>query len=378
MSNTPTLRFGEFDGEWSEKNFKDLTKINQGLQISISERYIEKVEDSYFYITNEFLKKGSDKQYFIKNPSQSVLCTEKDVLMTRTGNTGQVVTNVNGAFHNNFFKIKYDERLDKDFLVYFLKSVKTQNTIMRLAGTSTIPDLNHGDFYRIKIQFPSKQEQQKIATFLSAVDSSIEQLSKKEQLLRSYKKGVMQKIFSREIRFTRDDGGVFEDWVEKRLGDIAKITTGKLDANAMIENGKYRFYTCAKDYFNIDDFAFDTDALIISGNGANVGYIHHYKGKFNAYQRTYVLDNFSDNIIYIKYFLDKYLYRRILQEKNEGNTPYIVMGTLTDMKINLPSLPEQTKIANFLSSLDKQIVQVSEQLAEKKDFKKGLLQKMFV
>ena len=66
------------------------------------------------------------------------------------------------------------------------------------------------------------------------------------------------------------------------------MTTGKLDANAMVENGKYRFYTCAKDYYKINEYAFDTDALLISGNGANVGYIHHYEGKFNAYQRTYV------------------------------------------------------------------------------------------
>ena len=68
------------------------------------------------------------------------------------------------------------------------------------------------------------------------------------------------------------------------------VTTGKLDANAMVSNGEYRFYTCAKEYYQIDKYSFDTDALLVSGNGANVGYVHHYKGKFNAYQRTHVMD----------------------------------------------------------------------------------------
>ncbi len=86
----PKLRFEEFSGEWEEKLFKDVTKINQGLQIPISERYTEQIENSYFYITNEFLKENSDKRYFIKNPTKSVICTKDDVLMTRTGNTGQV------------------------------------------------------------------------------------------------------------------------------------------------------------------------------------------------------------------------------------------------------------------------------------------------
>jgi type I restriction enzyme S subunit len=90
------------------------------------------------------------------------------------------------------------------------------------------------------------------------------------------------------------------------------------------------------------------EALLISGNGVNVGYIHYYSGKFNAYQRTYVLDGFIHNIEYVKYFLDMYLNERIYGEKKEGNTPYIVMGTLADMQIKLPIIKEQTKIANFL------------------------------
>lgn len=188
----PQLRFPEFEGEWENRAMRDFTKINQGLQIPISERFHEKADDNYFYITNEFLRKGSEKSYFIKNPSESVICYKDDILMTRTGNTGQVVTGVHGAFHNNFFKIKYDKTCDKWFLYYFLISHKTQHTILKLAGTSTIPDLNHGDFYKITLNTPSVSEQQKIASFLTAVDEKIQQLYRKKELLEKYKKGVMQ------------------------------------------------------------------------------------------------------------------------------------------------------------------------------------------
>ena len=85
-----------------------------------------------------------------------------------------------------------------------------------------------------------------------------------------------------------EEGVIPEDWEVVNLGrTCTQVTTGKLDANAMKESGEYRFYTCAKDYCQIDTYAFDTEALLVSGNGANVGYIHYYKGEFNAYKRTY-------------------------------------------------------------------------------------------
>jgi type I restriction enzyme S subunit len=243
---------------------------------------------------------------------------------------------------------------------------------------STIMDLQLGDIKKINFPFPSIVEQQKIADFLTSVDKRIELLEKKKTLLETYKKGVMKKIFNQEIRFKDDNGNDFPDWEEKKMEEISNITTGRLDANAMVDGGQYRFYTCAKDYYHIDNFSFDTDALIISGNGANVGYIHHYKGKFNAYQRTYVLDGFQESILYVKYFLDRFLKSRIESEKKEGSTPYIVKSTLADMIIKLPSLSEQIKISDFLSSIDTQLKLLDTQINKSKTWKKGLLQKMFV
>lgn len=146
----------------------------------------------------------------------------------------------------------------------------------------------------------------------------------------------------------------------------------------MVVGGKYRFYTCAREYFEIDTYAFDTDALLISGNGANVGYIHHYCGKFNAYQRTYVLDGFQENIMYIYYYLQANLHPRIEAEKKAGNTPYIVLSTLSDMLIKLPAKERQNNIAKIFAILDKKIMVENDVLERLNTQKQGLLQQMFI
>lgn len=124
------IRFKKDSGgwypDWEESKMRDICNINQGLQIAISDRFIEYKENRFFFITNEFLRAESDKKYYIENPTESVICTEDDILMTRTGNTGKVVTNISDAFHNNFFKVNYDRgKVIKVFLYYFLISDKT-------------------------------------------------------------------------------------------------------------------------------------------------------------------------------------------------------------------------------------------------------------
>ena len=182
--------------KWEEKKLKSICTINQGLQIAISERFSEYKNGRYFYITNEFLKVGSDKKYYINNPNESVLCKENDILMTRTGNTGKVVTNVSGAFHNNFFKVNYNRKLIiKGYIYYYLIYDKTQKIIRRLAGSSTIPDLNHNDFYNIKMNIPNLEEQIKIAKCLSNIDTILDKESKKLEELKEWKKGLLQQMF---------------------------------------------------------------------------------------------------------------------------------------------------------------------------------------
>lgn len=197
--------------------------------------------------------------------------------------------------------------------------------------------------------------------------SQTQQVLRNQGKKRNIKQGAMQELLKPK-----------EGWVMKRLGEIcSKITTGKLDANAMKENGEYRFYTCAKSFCFIDKYAFDDEALLISGNGENVGYVHYYKGKFNAYQRTYVLTGFNSNIHYIKLYLDKFLEARITTEVNAGNTPYIKMGTLTYMEIALPiDTEEQTRIATILSDMDAEISALETKLAKYKQVKQGMMQEL--
>jgi type I restriction enzyme S subunit len=168
-------------------------------------------------------------------------------------------------------------------------------------------------------------------------------------------------------------------WEKKLLSDVVKsFKTGKLDANAMVENGQYRFYTCAKNHYQIDHYAFEGEALLVAGNGAHLGYIHHYIGKFNAYQRTYVLQQFKANVIFIRCLLDRYLPARILFEKKDGNTPYIVLSTLTDMPLLIPTdMKEQERIADCLTFLDSLITAATYELETLKTHKRGLMQQLF-
>lgn len=144
------------------------------------------------------------------------------------------------------------------------------------------------------------------------------------------------------------------DGVEyKKLKDICNtITTGKLNANAMVENGQYPFFTCDKLPYKINNYSFDTEAILISGNGSQVGHINYYKGKFNAYQRTYVIYDFN-NIIIVKYLLHylKCNFKQyILYHAKKGSVPYITLPILSNFKIPLPPLPVQEEIVRILDT----------------------------
>ncbi|WP_131126964.1 restriction endonuclease subunit S [Helicobacter pylori] len=252
------------------------------------------------------------------------------------------------------------------FLAYCIVCDKNQ-VLSKVVG-STVYHLYAKDLKDFEIPLPPLNEQIAIANILSDVDHylcSLDALILKKE---SVKKALSFELLSQRKRLK----GFNQAWQRVRLGDICEITTGSLDANEMVHYGKYRFYTCAKEYYFIDKYAFDTEAILISGNGAYVGYVHYYKGKFNAYQRTYVLDNFSEHIIFVKYFLTMFLQSHIQTNRNEGNTPYIVMGTLKDFEIPLPPLNEQIAIANILSALDHEIISLKNKKRQFENIKKAL------
>jgi type I restriction enzyme S subunit len=380
----PKKRFSEFKDPLQQSRLGDIAIFLKGKGISKNDIVINGINECIRYgelytTYGELISKVSSKTNISK--SVSILSEINDIIIPSSGESQLDIAKascvlVSGVILGGDLNI-IRMRANGVFFSYYLNSAK-KIEIAKIAQGNSVVHLYSRQLSNLIVNYPSPPEQQKIASFLSSVDEKINLLKKQLTLLEQYKKGVMQKIFSREICFKDDDGKEFPEWEEKRLGEICKITTGKLDANSMIENGKYRFYTCAKNYFKIDRFAFDTEALLISGNGANVGYIHYYKGKFNAYQRTYVLERFREDIQYIKFYLQKYLSLRINNEKKEGNTPYIVLSTLSHMMLGIPSIIEQQKIASFLSSIDEKIDYNKNQIRKMESWKKGLLQQMFI
>ncbi len=133
------------------------------------------------------------------------------------------------------------------------------------------------------------------------------------------------------------------------LGEVCTIETGRLNANAAVENGKYLFFTTAKEISRINSYRWDTEALLVAGN-ANVGDVKHYKGKFDAYQRTYVLTNFLDNLNtrFLFFVLSQNLKGYLETKKKKAAMTYIVLGTLQDFKIPIPPIEIQKEIVDIL------------------------------
>ena len=211
------------------------------------------------------------------------------------------------------------------------------------------------DFYKQKIKVPCIEEQRKIAAALAAYDEMIAVKTAKLETWQECKKRMVKEIFGRTKRFKDDDGMEFPEWEEKTLGTVVSITTGKLNANEMVDGGQFNFYTSGVDVFKIDKAAFNGPAITVAGNGANVGCLHLADGKFNAYQRTYVLQDFLACREYIYAAIEVKLPNVIKKYKRGSAIPYIVMDMLADLKIPLPCMEEQQKIGSFLAEIDKEI-----------------------
>ena len=164
--------FGEplISNNYGRITLDKLIKVSQGLQIPIEKRKNDKGRNRYKYITIQYLN-GSKKEEYIENPNERVICNKEDILMTRTGNTGQVITNVEGVFHNNFFKMDYDRKIiNKEFLIKYFENELIYKDIIRRATTSTIPDLSHSQFYKMSIDLPPLELQNQFSKIVKQID----------------------------------------------------------------------------------------------------------------------------------------------------------------------------------------------------------------
>jgi type I restriction enzyme S subunit len=204
MNDSGVEWLGEIPEHWACLPLRRICSLQQGLQIPINDRFYEEIENSYEYITTKSIHNPDDFRQYILNPNTSVICNENDVLMGRTGNTGEIVTNVKGVFHNNFFKIDFDRnKFDKDFFVNYLNFTGLQKTILLVAGTTTIPDINHGAFLELSIPLPPINEQVAIVNFINEKTAIVDSLLIKNkeliEKLQTYRQSLISEAVTGKI-----------------------------------------------------------------------------------------------------------------------------------------------------------------------------------
>lgn len=251
------------------------------------------------------------------------------------------------------------------------------------------------DWFKWKIDIPELQEQEKIASFLTYVDTRIDHLSKKEELLQQYKKGLMQKIFSKEVRFKAYDGSEFPNWKERKLSQIFDIKSGQSKSKYIDENGdkiivdmggissepklvanKCTFFN--DDYLTTNDLVMPKDDI---GAGLIIGkvVVIPENDKFICGDHIYKLTVKVGNILFLQYAINSFNINKSFRQKANGTAQIgLNKKEVENQIVPFPCQEEQTKIANILSSIDTKIEKVQKQLEATKVFKKGLLQQMFV
>ena len=392
--NVPEIRFDYLKEEWDKKRFKDFTKLSQGLQIAISSRFLEDGEHRYFYITNEFLNPNSTKKYYIESPSENVICTVDDILMTRTGNTGKVITNISGAFHNNFFKVDYDKfETSKMFLYYLLTSNDIQKEIIIRAGNSTIPDLNHNDFYSIKTSVPALVEQSAIGSLFRTLDDLLASYKDNLANYQSLKVTMLSKMFPKagqtvsEIRLDGFEGDWKKDTLEPYLtesrisgdtGLTAKKITVKLWGKGVVEKEEKYAGSSNTQYFIRKAGQFIYSKLDFQNQAFGI-----IPNKLDGYQSTLDLPTFDIQNIDPKFLL-KYVMRREFYEyqgliaNGSRKAKRIHPEDFLVMPVRIPSLEEQQAIGAYFSNLDNLIAAHQEKISQLETLKKKLLQDMFI
>ena len=375
--NVPHLRFPEFTGDWNISTIGAEFDLYSGNTPS-------RLDKQQFMGKVNWISSGELKEHYISSSKEKIteVAANNNSLkilpigtfiiaiygLEAEGVRGTCsITKETSTISQACMAFMPKGNVTNEFLYSWYK--KHGNLIgIRYAQGTKQQNLSYDIISQFRISFPSAQEQTKLERFISLLDERIATQNKIIEKLQSLIKGIAQHCIKEST-----SGNTYV-----KLGDICQITTGKLDANAQVDNGIYPFFTCAEQPFKIDSFAFDTEALLISGNGANLGYINYYKGKFNAYQRTYVLDLFSENIQYIKWALKVLLPKRIAIEKSSSNTPYIVLSTLTDLRLPIPCKSKQSFIANLMQSLERKL---SNQIAQYDSYnylQQYLLRQMFI
>ena len=392
----PELRFPEFSGEWERARMEQLARVNPPDM---------PLPNSFYYIDLDAVDKGvlkeADKidkesapsraQRFLEIDDvlfQMVRPYQKNNLWFREAKGHYVASTGYAILKSKCQAFTYQLLHEPQF---------NRQVRVRCTG-SNYPAINTSELKLIPVYHPSLPEQQKIAEFLTAVDEKIGKLKRKKELLEAYKKGAMQKLFSQEIRFKDDQGNPYPDWEEKRLGEVGSKSKRKNKANQslpVLTNSATQGVIMQDSYFdreitteaNLDGYYVVNLGLFVYNprisKHAKAGPINFNNAGAGLMSPLYTVFSIDEGLksFFKEYFKTTFWHRYMMAVSNFGVRHDRMNVTSDDffaMPLPFPSLPEQQKIAEFLTGIDDKINAVANQIDKAAEFKKGLLQKMFV
>ncbi|WP_319200080.1 restriction endonuclease subunit S [uncultured Ilyobacter sp.] len=401
----PKLRFPEFLGKWEKKKLGTIAKKNniknkdESVTNVFTNSAIQGIVNQQDYFDRDIANQNNLGGYYVVQKDDFIY----NPRISKAAPVGPIKRNHLGeGVMSPLYSIFRFQKSDLIFLEFYFESTFWHKYMKGIANYGARHDrmnITNEDFFKMPIPVPSLPEQQKIASFLSSVDSKIEKLEKKKTLLDDYKRGVMQKIFSQEIRFRGEDGKEYPEWVEKRLGDMAHEVMYGMNAAATEFDGKHKYLRITDIDENSNKFApnplvsplgeiedkfkLKNNDLLFTRTGASTGKSYLYSDNDEELYFAGFLIKFSINqehnskFIFYNTLLKKYKNWVYVMSMRSGQ-PGINAEEYKSFKIDLPCLQEQEKIANFLSGIDRKIELVERETERMKEFKKGLLQQMFV
>ena len=388
--NVPKLRFKEFSGEWEEKLIGDcFVKINDRNKTKSINNIISNtakyglVKQEQYFDKDIAIQENTENYYvidkgdFVYNPRKSVEAPYGPIRLYQLEETG-IVSPLYLCFRSK-------NKLFDYFYNYFFQSSKWYRYIYRNGDSGARADrVNIKDevFFSLNTFLPILDEQEKIVDFLDIVCRKINNQQAIVESLEKQKKGLMQKIFSQELRFKDDDGKEFPVWEEKKLREVFNITAGgdidkahvsktkngtfvyPVYANALTNSGVYGY----SDVYKIED-----DAITVTGRG-DIGVAKARTGKFYPIVRLLVLvPKEKMDIIFFENLIN---YTKKYDEST--GVSQLTVPQLAKIKVKIPSFEEQFKIGALFGSLDAKIEKEKVVLDHWQQIKKGLLQQMFV
>lgn len=252
-----------------------------------------------------------------------------------------------------------DNVLDNTYLKYYLQSGKGQKSLSARESGTTVTGIKQAELRRVDIEYPAYDDQRRIASILSSLDRKIELNNKINADLEEMAQAIFKNWF---VDFEPFKGGKFVDselgmipegWKVVKLGDFFPVKTGKKDANTASVNGKYPFFSCSQNALCTDSYSFDCDAILVAGNGDfNVKW---YSGKFDAYQRTYVLIPYNKKLLALLYYVVKRNLLTITSKARGSVIRFITKGNLTDFEFAIPRDLENNEIVDVFKSINEKI-----------------------